>query len=469
MSRPARWPVTVLAVLLSMLLPCAQPRSQENAPAPTTPPTAPSPKAERVLLVGHVHPVAAPSFTDGAIVVGGGRILAVGPRADVDLPQGVPVSSYPGAHAYPGFVDAWSRAFLPRAGLGDGAAGTDTAAGLDRYASDGERYVRAGITTAHVLPTASGRWLGRGTLIRPTASGFEPFGEGTRGAELLRLVGPADQHPVARQKDLLDLGRVFEEAEAYAKLLEKQDEALAKYEKDWQAYLEALRVASKNGGRPAAAQEGQSGEEQASGEREAAARPTGPKRPTYPKAPARDPEKEALLRVARGEVRLWIEAQRVQEVRAALDLLAERSLQHGAVLGMADGAAAIPALARHGVGVVLAPTGLPVRVDGEPVPDDLAAQLHRAGVPFAFGSNGMERAAELSLLAATTVGQGLPADAAVRAITLAPAELLGIAGEVGSLERGKRADVVIASAPILRSDARVLHVFAQGQTVYQAR
>lgn len=459
MSRLPRWSSWAPALAVSALVPCRRACAQDGDKA-----AAPRASVQQVLLVGTVHPVSGPAFGDGAIVIGDGRIVAVGPRAEVAVPEGATVVSLPTAHAYPGLVDAWSRAFVPAAGLGEGGAGTDVLAGLDRFAADGRACVRAGITTAHVLSVASGKWPGTGILIRPAMDGFTSFANGRSGAELLRLTGDPNQHPVARYKDLLDLGRVFEEAEAYGKARSKHAEALAKYEQDWAAYLEALR----KGGKPeAGAKEAKPAEGAPAGE--AAAPPSGPKRPTFPKEPPRDPQKDALLRVAAGEVRLWIEAQRRQELRAALALLQEQKVRHAALLGALDGAACLQEIADAGVGVVLTPTGVPAELDGDTVGVNLAHALHDKGVPFAVASGSAKRCGELSLLAATCVGEGVPEDVAVRAITLTPAELLGIAADVGSLERGKRADIVLVSAPLLKSETRVLRVLADGRTVYQGR
>ena len=50
-----------------------------------------------------------------------------------------------------------------------------------------------------------------------------------------------------------------------------------------------------------------------------------------------------------------------------------------------------------------------------------------------------------------------------------PAEILGVSREVGSLDAGKLADIVVLSAPIFASDAQVLRVLSAGTTQYEAR
>ena len=64
---------------------------------------------------------------------------------------------------------------------------------------------------------------------------------------------------------------------------------------------------------------------------------------------------------------------------------------------------------------------------------------------------------------------GLGEAAARRAVTQTPAEILGIAADAGTLQEGKLADVGITSAPLFRSDSRILTVLSAGRTVFEAR
>ena len=72
------------------------------------------------------------------------------------------------------------------------------------------------------------------------------------------------------------------------------------------------------------------------------------------------------------------------------------------------------------------------------------------------------------MLAAIACGHGLSEEIALRAITLTPAEILGVADRVGSLEEGKLADIVISSGPLLHSDSRILRVFSGGDLQFEA-
>ena len=72
-------------------------------------------------------------------------------------------------------------------------------------------------------------------------------------------------------------------------------------------------------------------------------------------------------------------------------------------------------------------------------------------------------------MAAAAVGRGLAPDAALRAITLTPAEILGVDADTGSLSRGKFADVLVTSGPLFASDSRVLLVLSKGRTEYEAK
>ena len=77
------------------------------------------------------------------------------------------------------------------------------------------------------------------------------------------------------------------------------------------------------------------------------------------------------------------------------------------------------------------------------------AVLHRAGVRFAIVARRRRAARNLPYEAAMARAYGLPADAALRAITLSPAEIFGVADRMGSLAVGKDANVFVATGDIM--------------------
>jgi imidazolonepropionase-like amidohydrolase len=96
-----------------------------------------------------------------------------------------------------------------------------------------------------------------------------------------------------------------------------------------------------------------------------------------------------------------------------------------------------------------------------------AARLHVAGVPFAIRSQGggpgvATAARNLPYEAATAVAFGLPEDVAIQAVTLAPARILGIAEQVGSLETGKRANLIVTAGHLLQPTTSVRALFIDG-------
>jgi imidazolonepropionase-like amidohydrolase len=94
-----------------------------------------------------------------------------------------------------------------------------------------------------------------------------------------------------------------------------------------------------------------------------------------------------------------------------------------------------------------------------------AAQLAQAGVKFAFGTGGYQNIRQLPYNAAISVAWGLPRDAAIKALTIDAAEILGVADRVGSLERGKAANLFIAKGDPLEIRTELTHVFINGRSV----
>jgi imidazolonepropionase-like amidohydrolase len=107
--------------------------------------------------------------------------------------------------------------------------------------------------------------------------------------------------------------------------------------------------------------------------------------------------------------------------------------------------------------------------DDVDLPYKLASLLHKSGVVFSLQNEGdMERMGtrNLPFHAGTAVAHGLPYEEAVRALTLAPAQLLGIDATCGSIETGKDATFFISKGDALDMLGNQLtHAFIQGRKI----
>ena len=510
------------AVCASGLVRTQEPAAEETRAAEAAPAADEPVIAVRAAVV---HPISGPPIEQGIVLIQGARIIAVGTAEEVEIPAGATLIEHPDGHVYPGFVDALSRAFAgPAAEEQPIDAGASIADGLAPHDELSQQLAGMGVTTAYVSNRSDSTWRGQGALIRPTPEGFSFFDEAPAAPVHLRMTtGSGPSHPLQRLEQLAGLGREFTQLEAYEKAFTDHEKKLADYQKAFDKFLawhrehrgdakpenakpenagEAPPAGERRGGRRGRpATRGEAGgppaaEEPAKGAAEAAkpaaaeggepgkaaegkaAEEKAPERPKFPPEPKQDPAKAALIAVRDGERACFVEVRRADEVERALELAREHGIPR-MVLEHASGALpAVDAIAAAGVPVIV-DSALPPADDGVPgskrgaseraEPLSVAVELVDAGVPVAIGSGDVRRARWLPLLAAEAIGQGLPADAALRAITLTPAEILGIADRVGSLEADKLADLVVTSAPLESSDARIVRVIAGGRTVHEAR
>jgi len=104
---------------------------------------------------------------------------------------------------------------------------------------------------------------------------------------------------------------------------------------------------------------------------------------------------------------------------------------------------------------------LRARVDAPKVAGKLAA----AGIDFAFEPSGLAAWSDALGNARRTVESGLAADQAIRALTLAPAEILGVADRLGTIEPGKIANLTIVKGDVLDRTSVVSEVFVDGRPI----
>jgi imidazolonepropionase-like amidohydrolase len=94
-----------------------------------------------------------------------------------------------------------------------------------------------------------------------------------------------------------------------------------------------------------------------------------------------------------------------------------------------------------------------------------ASVMDEAGVEFCFAHGDADLAKQLASEAGWAVAHGLSPETALHAITLAPAEILGVDDELGSLDVGKLANVLVTTDDILQVSHRIVHAFVRGEPV----
>jgi imidazolonepropionase-like amidohydrolase len=171
---------------------------------------------------------------------------------------------------------------------------------------------------------------------------------------------------------------------------------------------------------------------------------------------------DALLPVLRGQQPIVVSAHRASDIEAALRLTDELGLKL-ILQGASEAWMIADDLARRRVPVVIDPMeNLPERFDRLHARSDNAALLAQAGVPVIIATFSAHRSRLLWQHAGNAVRLGMDHDAAVRAITEAPAAAFGLKG-YGIIEPGAVANVVVWSGDPLQTSTRVEHVFVRGR------
>ena len=171
---------------------------------------------------------------------------------------------------------------------------------------------------------------------------------------------------------------------------------------------------------------------------------------------------EALQPVLRGEQPLVVTAHRASDIEAALRLADDLKLRL-ILEGASEAWMLADELARRKVSIVIDPLqNLPQRFDRLHSRSDNAAILSRAGAPVVLSTFSAHQARLLWQRAGNAVRLGMDHDAAIRAITEAPADAFGLKG-YGRIEPGSVGNVVVWSGDPLQTGTRVENVFVRGR------
>lgn len=366
---------------------------------------------------GTVMTLAAQGTLDGAdVLIADGKVAAVG--KNLAAPEGARVVDARGKVVFPAFFQARSALSL-RGARGDDtnsltrpvAPDLDAFFAVDSFHRSFFEVRRSGLGAAFVAPGDSNLIGGMGLVLKTRGRTAEDMTLKRRAAMVMSfgetpkaIYGEKRRAPSTRMGAAALLREAFIKAQAYQERVDHYEKKLKE---------------TKAGDKP-------------------------------PKKPDTDFGHEALLAVLRGEMPVMATAHRMSDIEAVLRLADEfgfRVILEGAT----DAHLVAGELARRKIPVVFGPMRSSWRsMERMNHTPEAPAILERAGVAVALradegGMYGPEGVRELPLDAAFAARHGMSEAAALRAMALAGAQMLGVADRIGSIEVGKDADLVILS------------------------
>ncbi|MDQ3635313.1 MAG: amidohydrolase family protein [Acidobacteriota bacterium] len=194
------------------------------------------------------------------------------------------------------------------------------------------------------------------------------------------------------------------------------------------------------------------------------------------KRPEKDTALEALMPIINGQMPIVFNANTEREIIRVVDLAKEFNLR-AIISGGSEAGRVADRLKAQNIPVLLS-LNFPKRTlteNKEADPESLetlrlraevpktAAKLKQAGVKFAFQSGELKNIGDFWGNAEETTKNGLAKSDAIRAMTLDAAEILGVKNQLGSIETGKIANLVVMKGDIFADDKTITHVFIDGK------
>lgn len=385
------------------------------------------PTAPLLLRQGILHPVSGPEQTGADLLIVDGRIAALG--RGLAAPAGAQVIELGGRHVYPGLIDANATVGLQE--LGSVVATIDSAE-TGEINPNARAQVAVNPDNTHIAVTRLNGVLT--TLAVPRSTG---------GALI------AGQSALVR----LD-GWTWEDMTLRATV------GLHVYWPNLSAERRGRGAAAAGTGGPRRESERRL---QAIREAFATARAYALAQPS-----AKDLRWEAMRPYVRGEAPVFVHADEAREIASVLDWArTQRPALKLVLVGGQESPRFAADLKELGIPVVLDGSyRLPLRRDdAQDAGYTVAAQLHAAGVRFCLsaseeGSHGNIR--NLPYQAGLAAAHGLPPLEALKAVTQYPAEIVGAGAELGTLEPGKRATLIVTTGDPLEIPSRVELAFIDG-------
>jgi len=377
---------------------------------------------------------------EGSVLINEGKIAQVG--KDIAVPAGAKVIEAGGKFIIPGMIDAHCHTGVFADGVGweksDGNEMTDPITphlrAIDAIHPDDMAFKdlrEAGVTTINTGPGSANVIGGQTVVIKTCGKTVDEMlvcapvaMKMALGENPKRVYGEQKKTPSTRMGNAGVLREWLMKAQDYQEKRERYEQQLADYK------------ANKGNGKE-------------------------------PEPPERNLRLQALGRVLKREIPAHVHAHRADDMLTALRIAAEFDFRV-IFIHATEGYKVADILAKEGVPCVVGPilfsrTKYELRGMNPRNP----AILSEAGVKVAIQTDQMSAVKYILFDAALAVREGMDEQEAIKAITIYPAEILGIANRVGSLEEGKDADIVVMSGPPLHvKDSRVERVFIVGKQVY---
>jgi len=393
-------------------------------------------------IVGaRVHTVSGPVHEPGTVIIEGEKIIAVGPEDGVKVPEGAVRLEARGMTLVPGLIEAHAHIGVFNEAQGednwDGNEMTDPVTpelrvidALNPHAIAFPDVLAAGVTTVATMP-------GSANVIGGTLAAIR-----TRGTTVNDLVRA---YPVGMKMALGYNPKLTYGEEQKKRPATRMANA---------AVLRGALTEAKN----YAAKKLHHGAQVMTMEK----KPADKREPVAPFEV--NLKHEALLPVLEGKLIARLHCHRADDILTALRIRDEFGLEM-ALEHCTEGYKVAAELAKAGVTCVVGPHFIGLRYKSEllGINPANAAVLHAAGVRVCIQTDAVWGVQWLANNAALCVRYGLSPEEALKTITLNPAELLGLDKELGSIEEGKRADLLLVDGDPLDIRSKVVQVWLDGQ------
>lgn len=361
------------------------------------------------------------TIQNGTLIIQDGKILEVG--SNVSVPQGAKTIDCSGMTIYPGMIDGGTQVGLveisavdrtrDNSEIGDVIPHIQALTAVNPSSAVHPVTRVNGVTTALTMPSG-GLFPGTAALIN--LHGYTP------DQMYADFKGVVLNFPATGRRGRWDR-RSDEEIKKAA------DKALKKLNDVWTTAIQYHKIDSAANGKD---------------------------QPYYP-------EMEAMLPVVRGEMKLLINVNAANDIKAALKWIKEKDA-NAILCGVSEGWRVAEEIAEAGVPVVTGPVlSNPTRsYDRYDRPYANAGIMKKAGVKVALRTNEVENARNLPYHAGFAATYGMGKEEALKAVTIIPAEIFGVADMYGSLEKGKVANLFVTDGDPFETKTQVKYVFIDG-------